>query len=72
MKNLYRHLIMCFYYQMAMHHDKQFKKYCKKHTEIFMKKHSRMLQKQNGLNIGKPIIDEIHTEHAYIKQEDEE
>ena len=72
MKNLFRHLILYFYYQMAIHHDKQFKKYCKKHIELFRKMNPRMLQKQNGINIGKPIIDEIHPEHAYIKQEDKQ
>ena len=71
MKRLINHLIMCYHYRMAMYYNKQFRKHCEKHTEIFMKQHPGMLQKQIGLNVKETIIDEIHTERAYKKQEGE-
>ena len=72
MKRLFNHLIMCYHYRMIMYYDKKFKKHCNKHTEIFMKQYPGMLQKQNGSNIKETIIDELHTERAYKKQESEQ
>lgn len=71
MNNLFKDLTMRYHFLMAMHNYNQFKKHYEKHTEIFMKKHPGMLQKQNGLHVETTMIDEIHTEHSYKKQEGE-
>jgi hypothetical protein len=65
-------LALSYHFKMFLWHNKQSLEHAKKRTEIFMKKHPQMLQKQNGLNIEKSFIDDMHFPNAYKKQEDKQ
>lgn len=60
-----RHWRMMFHYCMALWHNRKFK-------ELTIGRHCRKYTKQNGLNIKKSFVDDMHFPKAYKKQEGEE
>lgn len=57
-------IMLSYHSKMFLWHKKQVKKHTKKMFEILAKK-TKVEKRQDGLNIERTIIDEIHPANAY-------